>query len=140
LKPIYTAEVLSTGNARNGHVRSVDGLLDADMRTPSGLGGPGGGLNPELLFAAGYSACFHSALQAAARRARVELGDSSVGARVHIGPNDAGTVVLAVELEVVIPNLPSELAQQLADEAHRGCPYSLATRGNIDVTVSVTDD
>jgi Ohr subfamily peroxiredoxin len=137
---IYTAEALSTGAGRNGHVRTSEGTLDLDMAIPKEMGGSGAGANPELLFAAGYAACFHSALQGVARAAKVSLGDSSVGARVGIGPNDAGGFALTVHLEVVIPDLPHEQAQALADEAHTVCPYSNATRGNIDVTVSVSDD
>lgn len=90
--------------------------------------------------AAGYSACFHSALQLVARSAGADLGESSVGARVGIGPNEAGGFELAVELEVVIPNLLHDEAQALADKAHQVCPYSNATRGNIDVKVTVVED
>ena len=137
---IYTAEALSTGAGRNGHVRSVEGTLDLDMAAPVEMGGSGRGANPEMLFAAGYAACFHSALQGVARAQKVRLGDSSVGARVGIGPNDAGGYQLTVHLEVVVPDLPHDEAQALADAAHQVCPYSNATRGNIEVTVSVSDD
>ncbi|RIX30690.1 organic hydroperoxide resistance protein [Amnibacterium setariae] len=137
---IYTAEALSTGAGRNGHVRSSEGILDLDMAAPKEMGGSGAGANPELLFAAGYAACFHSALQGVARSRKVSLGDSSVGARVGIGPNDAGGYALTVHLEVVIPDLPHDQAQELADAAHQVCPYSNATRGNIEVTVAVSDD
>lgn len=104
------------------------------------MGGAGGAANPEDLFAAGYAACFHSALQLVARRAKVDLGESSVGARVGIGPNDQGGFGLEVTLEVVIPVLAAEQAQQLADAAHQVCPYSNATRGNIPVTITVSAD
>jgi osmotically inducible protein OsmC len=137
---IYTAEALSTGAGRNGHVRSADGIIDIDVAVPKEMGGAGGAANPELLFAAGYAACFHSALQGVARAEKVSLGDSSVGARVGIGPNDAGGYGLTVHLEVVVPDLPHEQAQRLADQAHQVCPYSNATRGNIEVTVTVSDD
>ncbi|GGC98583.1 putative organic hydroperoxide resistance protein/OsmC-like protein [Tersicoccus solisilvae] len=138
---LYTAEALSTGAGRNGRTRTADGTLDLQLATPTSMGGDGNGANPEQLFAAGYAACFHSALQGVARRAKVDLGDSSVGARVSIGRNDDGEGFgLAVELEVTIPDLPHEQAQELADAAHRVCPYSNATRGNIPVTVTVTDD
>lgn len=137
---IYTAEALATGEGRGGHVVTKDGLLDTDLRIPQEMGGPGGGLNPEALFAAGYAACFHGALQAVARGQNVTLEDTSVGSRVHIGPNGEGGFQLSVELEVVIPNLPHDEAQALADAAHQVCPYSNATRGNIDVTVTVSDD
>ena len=137
---IYTAEALATGEGRGGHVATKDALLDTDLRIPKEMGGPGGGLNPEALFAAGYAACFHGALQAVARGQKVKLEDTSVGSRVHIGPNGEGGFQLSVELEVVIPNLPHDQAQALADAAHQVCPYSNATRGNIDVKVTVSDD
>ncbi len=140
MKPIYTTESLATGAGRNGHVRTTDGMVDLDLAIPVEMGGAGGATNPEQLFASGYAACFHSALQMVARQAKVELGGSSVGARVSIGPNDAGGYELAVALEVVIPDLPHDQAQALADQAHQVCPYSNATRGNIEVTVTVTED
>ncbi|SDH49409.1 organic hydroperoxide resistance protein [Agrococcus jejuensis] len=137
---IYTAEALATGAGRDGHVVTNDGRLDLDLAIPKEMGGAGGATNPEQLFASGYAACFHSALHAVARAQKVDVGDSTVGARVHIGSNGQGGYQLAVELEVVIPELPHEQAQQLADAAHQVCPYSNATRGNIDVTVTVSDD
>ena len=138
-KILYTAEALSTGEGRNGHVQTSDGTIDLDMATPQSMGGSGAGANPEQLFAAGYAACFHSALLAVARQQQVELKDEAVGSRVHIGPKDGGGFQLAVELEVIIPGLPHEQAQALADAAHQVCPYSNATRGNIDVKVSVVE-
>jgi Ohr subfamily peroxiredoxin len=140
MEAIYTAEALATGDGRNGHVVTTDGNVDTDVRVPKEMGGPGGAPNPEALFAAGYAACFHGALQAVARAQKVTLHDTSVGSRVHIGSNGEGGFQLAVELEVVIPDLPHDQAQALADAAHQVCPYSNATRGNIDVTVTVTDD
>ena len=137
---IYTAEALATGAGRDGRVVTNDGRLDLDLAIPKEMGGAGGATNPEQLFASGYAACFHSALHAVARAQKVDVGDSTVGARVHIGSNGQGGYQLAVELEVVIPELPHEQAQQLADAAHQVCPYSNATRGNIDVTVTVSDD
>lgn len=140
MKTLYTAQALATGAGRNGHVTSSDRRIDIDLAVPAEMGGSGQGANPEQLFAAGYAACFHSALQAVARGAKVDLGDSTVGAQVEIGANDAGGFQLAVTLEVVIPLLPHDQAQQLADQAHQVCPYSNATRGNIDVRILVTDD
>jgi len=140
VKTLYTAQALATGAGRNGHVTSSDRRIDLDLAVPAEMGGSGQGANPEQLFAAGYAACFHSALQAVARGAKVDLGDSTVGAQVEIGANDAGGFQLAVTLEVVIPLLPHDQAQQLADQAHQVCPYSNATRGNIDVRILVTDD
>ena len=137
---LYTAEALSTGDGRNGHVRTTSGRVDLDLAVPQSMGGSGNGSNPEELFAAGYAACFHSALLAVARQEKLKLEYETVGGRVHVGPNDAGGFQLAVELEVVIPNLSLADAQRLADAAHQICPYSNATRGNIDVTVTVSDD
>jgi len=137
---LYTAEALSTGAGRDGHVRSLDGRVDLDMAVPQSMGGSGNGANPEELFAAGYAACFHSAVQAVARAQKIAIADSTVGGRVHIGPNGQGGFQLAVELEVAIPGLAHDQAQALADAAHQVCPYSNATRGNIEVTISVVDD
>ncbi|WP_430867281.1 organic hydroperoxide resistance protein [Demequina aurantiaca] len=136
----YTAEALATGAGRNGHVRSDDGRIDLDLAAPVALGGSGEGANPEQLFASGYAACFHSAMQSVARAQKIDLTDSSVGARVHIGANGDGGFEIAVELEVVVPSLPHDQAQAIADAAHLVCPYSNATRGNISVQVTVSDD
>ncbi|UNX53827.1 organic hydroperoxide resistance protein [Georgenia sp. TF02-10] len=138
--PLYTTEALSTGAGRDGHVRSTDGRVDLDLAVPKGMGGSGDGANPEELFAAGYAACFHSALQGVARAQKVKVTDSSVGARVQIGPNGQGGFELAVELEVTMPGVPHEQAQELAEAAHQVCPYSNATRGNIEVKLSVVED
>lgn len=140
MSALYTAEALSTGAGRDGHVSTVDGRIDFDMAIPKEMGGSGNGANPEQFFAAGYAACFHSALQAVARAQKVSLHDTSVGSRVSIDSNGAGGFQLAVHLEVVIPDLEHDQAQALADAAHQVCPYSNATRGNIEVTISVSDD
>ena len=137
---LYTAEAISTGEGRNGRVATSDGTFELDMAIPKDMGGSGNGANPEQLFAAGYAACFHSALQGVARSQKVKVTDSSVGGRVQIGPNGQGGFQLAVTLEVVIPGMDHDQAQALADAAHQVCPYSNATRGNIDVTVTVSDD
>ncbi len=140
MQTLYTAEALSTGAGRQGHVRTTDGRIDVDLAPPKEMGGSGEGSNPEQLFASGYAACFHSALLTLARKGKLDLGDSSVGALVGIGPDDEGGYQLEVTLEVVVPNLPHDEAVALAEQAHQVCPYSNATRGNIDVTVTVTDD
>lgn len=140
MNTLYTAEALSTGAGRTGHVKTVSGTVDLEMAPPKELGGSGLGANPEELFAAGYAACFHSALTSVARARKIAIPDSTVGSRVHIGPNDEGGFQLAVELEVVIPELDHDTAQELADAAHLVCPYSNATRGNIVVNVTVSDD
>ncbi len=140
MQTLYTAEALATGAGRDGHVRTTDGRVDLDLAIPKDMGGSGEGANPEQLFASGYAACFHSALQSVARKAKADLGDSSVGALVGIGSNDAGGFQLEVTLEVVIPDLPHDEAQALVEQAHQVCPYSNATRGNIEVTLKVSDD
>lgn len=137
---IYTAEALATGAGRDGHARTSDGKLDVDLSIPTEMGGSGKGTNPEQLFAAGYAACFHSALQMIARQEKADVSDSAVGARVGIGPTDGGGFGLTVTLEVTLPNLPREKALELTEKAHQVCPYSNATRGNVDVTLEVTED
>ncbi|MFW0796473.1 organic hydroperoxide resistance protein [Gordonia sp. CPCC 205515] len=140
MKAIYTAEALATGDGRNGHARTSDGKLDVDLDMPKELGGSGVGTNPEQLFAAGYAACFHSALRLVAGQAGADVSDSAVGARVSLGSTDAGGFGLAVELEVSLPNVDDATAQSLVEKAHEVCPYSNATRGNIDVALSLADD
>ena len=140
METLYTAEALSTGAGRDGRVITSDNSFALDVAVPKELGGSGMGTNPEQLFAAGFSACFHSALHAVARSQKIKLTDSSVGGRVKIGPNGDGGYQLAVLLEVVLPGIEASQAQALADAAHRVCPYSNATRGNIDVTITVAED
>lgn len=140
MNAIYTAEAIATGAGRNGRTRTDDGQVDFALAAPKELGGSGLGTNPEQLFAAGYAACFHSALQLVAREAKADLGDSSVGAKVGLGRNDNGGFSLQVTLEVVVPGLSQDEAQALADRAHQVCPYSNAVQGNIDVSVKVSDD
>jgi len=135
-KVLYTAEASTTGG-RDGHATSSDGILDLDVRVPESMGGTGGGTNPEQLFAAGYAACFQSALGVVSRRKKVDTADSTVTAMVSIGTIADGAFGLAVELDVAIPGVNAETAQELADAAHQVCPYSNATRGNIEVTVTV---
>jgi peroxiredoxin, ohr subfamily len=140
MEPLYTAEALSVGDARNGQAYLADRSIDLKMSVPKEMGGAGDGANPEQLFALGYAACFHSALKLVAGKAKADTTDSAVGARVSIGSNDNGGFQLAVVLEVSIPNVSLDQAQELADAAHQVCPYSNATRGNIDVQVTVVDD
>ena len=142
MQVLYTAEVNASGDGRNGHVASSDGILDFDVRTPKEMGGGGGATNPEQLFAAGYAACFHSTLLSVARRtlgadAPGAVDGSEVHARVGIGPNGAGGYGLEVWLTVTLPALDADSAQRLADAAHQVCPYSNATRGNVDVHIEV---
>ncbi|MEV0435800.1 organic hydroperoxide resistance protein [Nocardia sp. NPDC050413] len=140
MQVLYTAEALATGEGRTGSARTTDGKLDVVLAPPKEMGGDGAGTNPEQLFAAGYAACFHSALRLVGKKAGANIADSAVGAQVSIGPNDKGGFQLAVTLEVTLPHLTREEAQQLADQAHQVCPYSNATRGNIDVDVQVAED
>ncbi|WP_287003772.1 MULTISPECIES: organic hydroperoxide resistance protein [Gordonia] len=140
MKALYTAEALATGEGRDGHARTSDGQLDLDLAIPKELGGPGGATNPEQLFAAGYAACFHSALRTVARAEKADVSDSAVGARVSLGANDSGGFELAVVLEISLPALSADDAQALTAAAHQVCPYSNATRGNIDVTLTLAED
>jgi lipoyl-dependent peroxiredoxin len=134
---LYTATAHATGDGRNGHARSEDGILDIDMRVPKEMGGPGGAANPEMLFAAGYAACFHSALKVVARQEKVGVDGSEVAASVGIGPLDNGGFGLTVELRVSVPDLDRDTVDKLVARAHEVCPYSNATRGNIPVTLTV---
>lgn len=136
---LYTAEAVSTGDGRNGHVSTSDGRLDLDLAMPPALGGTGDGANPEQLFAAGYAACFHSALRIVARRAGADVRGSTVTARVGLGPDGAETLGLAVTLLVRLPDVAPGTAAELAQAAHQVCPYSRATHGNIPVDLRITD-
>jgi Ohr subfamily peroxiredoxin len=137
MEPLYTAVATATGDGRNGHTATDDGVLDVDVRIPKAMGGPGGATNPEQLFAAGYAACFHSALKVVGRAGKSDLTDTQVAARVSIGTLESGGFGLAVELDVTIPQLEHAAAVALVEQAHAVCPYSNATRGNIDVTLTV---
>jgi Ohr subfamily peroxiredoxin len=128
--PLYTAEATAYGG-RDGEVRSSDGVLDLVVHPPAELGGPGEGSNPEQLFAAGYAACFHSSLMFFAGRREIDISGSTVTARVGLGPDDAGGMSLSVELHVDLPGVEEESARKLVRSAHKGCPYSRATKGNI---------
>jgi lipoyl-dependent peroxiredoxin len=137
MNKLYTAKATATGG-RNGHVRSGDGTLNADVRAPKEMGGPSGQyLNPEMLFAAGYAACFDSALNLVIRNEKLQTGTTSVTAAVSIGKLDNGGFGLAVTLEVEVPGVEKEKAAELAGKAHQVCPYSNATRGNISVDLTV---
>lgn len=137
MKPLYTAVATAEGG-RTGHVRSSDGIIDLDLRMPKALGGPGGeGTNPEQLFASGYAACFESALRLVARSRKVALEKGTITAHVTIGATETGGFALAVELHAAFPDHPREQIEQLVHTAHEVCPYSLATRGNIEVKLVV---
>ena len=135
-KVVYKAHASSTGG-RDGSTRSSDGLLDVKLSAPKEMGGGGGGVNPEQLFAAGYSACFIGAMKFVAGQQKVTLpADTSIDATVGIGqiPDGFG---IEVQLVVKVPGVDRAVAQQIVDKAHQVCPYSNATRGNIDVTITL---
>ena len=134
---LYTAEATVTGGRQSGHGRTNDGALDVQLRSPKEMGGEGGGTNPEQLFAVGYAACFESALGVVGRRERAEVGDVSIDSRVSLLPTAEHGFILAVELDVTLPKIRDrEQATRLVAAAHHVCPYSNATRGNIDVTLT----
>ncbi|MBS9780247.1 MAG: organic hydroperoxide resistance protein [Moraxellaceae bacterium] len=136
MKPLYTTTVTTTGG-RNGTIKSDNGVLDLEVRMPKALGGQNDDFtNPEQLFAGGYSACFDSALNLVAQKAKVKI-DSTITATVSIGANATGGFELAVDLVADIQGVDRETAQQLLEKAHEVCPYSNATRGNIDVNISL---
>ncbi|MFI6236027.1 organic hydroperoxide resistance protein [Micromonospora sp. NPDC050784] len=139
MQVLYTASATASGDGRDGHVETSDGTFALDLAVPKEMGGAGGGANPEQLFAAGYAACFHSALRLVARRAKADVTGSVVGAEVGIGPNGSGGFGLAVQLVVDLPAASREVAEQIVEQAHQVCPYSNATRGNVDVTLTVRE-
>ena len=125
-----------TGGRLAGHGRTNDGLLEVDLRTPPELGGDGDGTNPEQLFAVGYAACFEGALAAVARRRKLEAGDVEIDSKVMLVTGEERSFTIAVELAVTLPSVEVDAAAELVREAHKVCPYSNATRGNIDVTLT----
>ncbi|MEV6635430.1 organic hydroperoxide resistance protein [Actinoplanes sp. NPDC051470] len=140
MSALYTASATATGDGRSGHTRSSDGVLDLDLAVPKEMGGPGGALtNPEQLFAAGYAACFHGALKLVARKHNVDLTDTAITVDVGIGPKPDGTpgFILNAAIEAELPNVDPAKAQELLEQAHQVCPYSNATRGNIEVKLAV---
>lgn len=134
-KVLYTAHAHVTGG-REGHGRSADGELEVELRYPKELGGAGGGTNPEELFAIGYAACFESALGTVARRRHADAGEVTIDSAVSLLPTGDGGFKLAIALDVSMPSASDrEAAAELVREAHQVCPYSHATRGNIDVSL-----
>lgn len=134
---IYTAEAHVTGGRAEGHGRTSDGALEVDLRLPKEMGGDGGGTNPEQLFAVGYAACFEGALGVVARRAKAEAGDVAIDSKVTLTPNPQGGFDLGVQLDVSLPSVTDdEIAKELVSGAHKVCPYSNATRGNIEVVLT----
>jgi lipoyl-dependent peroxiredoxin len=134
---LYTAQATVTGGRAAGHGRTDDGALDVQLRSPKEMGGQGGGTNPEQLFAVGYAACFESALGVVGRRERAEVGDVSIDSRVSLLPTQERGYKLAVELAVTLPQVHDpEQARRIVAAADQVCPYSNATRGNIDLTLT----
>ncbi|WP_224484546.1 organic hydroperoxide resistance protein [Robertkochia aurantiaca] len=138
MKTLYKAVATTTGG-RGGHVKSEDGLLDFNLELPKALGGKGGEhTNPEQLFAAGYSACFGSAVEAVAKKKKVDIGDFEVKATIGIGEHpDADGFLLNAVLDVYLPGVDTETGEEIVNAAHELCPYSRATRDNIDVTLNL---
>jgi osmotically inducible protein OsmC len=134
---LYTAKAHVTGGRAAGHGRTEDGALEVDLRLPTEMGGTGGGTNPEELFAVGYAACFEGALGVVARRAKAETGDAAIDSEVSLSPDGKGGFVLSVMLSVTLPSIEDPAtAVELVRAAHQVCPYSNATRGNIDVVLT----
>ncbi|HEX5608742.1 MAG TPA: organic hydroperoxide resistance protein [Solirubrobacterales bacterium] len=135
-KVLYTAEANVTGGRADGHGRTSDGVLDIDLRLPTEMGGEGGATNPEQLFAVGYAACFEGALGVAAQRQKAEVGDVSIDSKVSLVTTEERGFNVAVELHVTLPSVEDETAVELVRAAHQVCPYSNATRGNVDVVLT----
>ena len=136
-KMLYTAQATVTGGRDNGHGVTSDGALDVQLRTPKEMGGDGGGTNPEQLFAVGYAACFEGALGVVGRRERVELGEVSIDSHVSLITTETRGFNVAVELNVTLPGIDDQArAAEIVAAAHQVCPYSNATRGNVEVTLT----
>jgi osmotically inducible protein OsmC len=135
-KDLYTAEAHVTGGRAEGHGRSSDGALEVDIRIPAELGGEGGGTNPEQLFAVGYASCFESALATIARRQKLEVGDVAIDSKVKLRAGEDRSFTIAAELHVTLPSVAGDDAVELVRAAHQVCPYSNATRGNIEVVLT----
>jgi osmotically inducible protein OsmC len=134
---LYTAEATVTGGRAAGHGRTSDGQVEVDLRLPKEMGGDGGGTNPEQLFAVGYAACFEGALGVVGRREKAEVDDASIDSRVSLLPTEERGFKLAVELNVTLPQVEdAEQAAAIVAGAHQVCPYSNATRGNIEVALT----
>ena len=136
-KVLYTAEASVRGGRMKGHGETTDGALAVDIRIPTEMGGEGGGTNPEQLFAVGFASCFESALSVVARRAKLDADDAEIDSKVMLLPTEERGFKLAVELDVTMPSIEDkDQAVELVRTAHKVCPYSNATRGNIDVKLT----
>jgi osmotically inducible protein OsmC len=137
IEVVYTTDSTATGGGRDGHVKSADGRIDLDTRPPKAMGGSGEGTNPEQLFSAGYAACFLGALRLVAGKSKVALDEATnVTVEIGFGKDSAGGFGLTGKIVGYLPGLDEIAAQDLVEQAHQVCPYSKATRGNIDVEVS----
>jgi lipoyl-dependent peroxiredoxin len=139
MEALYTAIAHASGGGRDGHVLSEDNRIDMDTRTPKELGGSGEGTNPEQLFAAAYAACFLSAIHAVGRQLKVDTGAAGVSASVNLVRIEPIGYNIAVELDVYLPTVPADRRGELLELAHQTCPYSNATRGNVDVKLTLVD-
>ena len=134
---VYTAESTASGGGRDGHVVSADGRIDLDTRPPKEMGGSGEGVNPELLFSAGYAACFLGALRLVGRTEKIAIDDAAgITAQIGFGKDSEGGFGLTAHLIGYLPGMEQSAAEELMEKAHQVCPYSNATRGNIDVKLS----
>ncbi len=133
---LYTAVATVTGGRAEGHGRTNDDVLDVELRSPPELGGEGGGTNPEQLFAIGYAACFEGALGVVARRQKLEAGDVAIDSKVMLVTGEDRVFTIAAELDVSLPSVEGQDAINLVRDAHQVCPYSNATRGNIEVKLT----
>ena len=137
MKTLYTAEATLIGG-RNGRAVTSDNSLDLELRSPIAMGGPQGKYsNPEQLFACGYAACFQSALEMHIRMAKIQIGETQIDTKVHLNSDDKEGFSLSVEMQVKIPDLSKEQAEEFVKLAHQTCPYSKAIRNNVDVKISV---
>jgi lipoyl-dependent peroxiredoxin len=139
-KTLYTAGAHVTGGRAEGHGRTTDGVLEVDLRLPPQMGGQGGGTNPEQLFAVGYAACFEGAIGAVARRMKVDPQDVAIDSRVNLHPTEERGFKLSVDLDITLSGVEGDQAKELIDAAHHVCPYSNATRGNIDVDITINGE
>jgi lipoyl-dependent peroxiredoxin len=139
-KTLYTAGAHVTGGRAEGHGRTTDGVLEVDLRLPPQMGGQGGGTNPEQLFAVGYAACFEGAIGAVARRMKVDPQNVAIDSRVNLHPTEERGFKLSVNLDISLSGVEGDQAKQLIDAAHHVCPYSNATRGNIDVDITINGE
>ena len=140
MKTLYTTKATATGG-RNGQAKSENGIINLEVRHPKALGGANDDFaNPEMLFAVGYAACFDSALNLVIKKDNIQTGITSVTAQVSIGQTETGGFGLEAELHATIPGVTMEIAQSLIEKAHQVCPYSNATRNNIDVELIVSNN